>query len=789
MKETGPWFMENGSPMHPNWKVLWQDVVSRYSKMPAYVSQNEIVSFELLYDSAEYIARQLKENANWQPGICVLVPVEEASFLQWMIAVWNVGGVCVPVTESAALAEPRWAAMVACHSKAKLQGLSHIPAFASVPELALTRIGKTISNNFQHPWHAIYSTSGSTGNPRAVVRGWRQAIFEAGSYAEVLGLQPQQSAVMLVDPVFGASTKHMLGCLLSGICQYFPNRVGGTLPESADILHAAPSQLLSLALKQKTHHSFKTVSLTGEAPSRESWDALRRFMPSNGRVLNALGGSEFGVAANMLTTLTPTPTPFLGVPLRGKKITVQSDDDNSLPYGESGLLCVRSDFIAEGYLDYENGKSILSPFVDRSVLTGDIATILPDGHISLLGRSGSMLKQKGKWLNVQPLKFVIEGHPQVKSCAIVAAPEKGTLIAWIAVNDLSQELLATILAHISLDPEIASLGPIECRLVEKFVLNRHNKLDIKATEQAIIDGRKKCLSGNLQNKIAELVRMLTIIDEQETDISNEIPLTNFNLDSLEINELAIALESATGNFIPVSLLHDGGMLGDIRVKLRTRDKNCFYVFGNLAAEKAILWFGDGVGIIKEEFGKDTQIWHWDHTRHPVKASSIAAFVADMLDLAPLERLPNQFLIGGFSFGALLATEAARELVLLGKFSSHVFLIDPPTRTDRRRMAQFIYVISSFPFVDKFIVAQKPKFRRYFWKRFRAHLISRYKWQSLPIPSSVFSSNQFYDQMAVYLKALPIWQVTHIPLGPTHIMSINSTEQIDKWANSIRAKLC
>lgn len=162
------------------------------------------------------------------------------------------------------------------------------------PIRCLTASGTTVAPDGLG--HAIYFTSGSTGTPRAVLRGWRQAFFEAGRYSEILGLTQGLQATMLIEPWFGASTKHFLGCLLSGCLQRF----GTEFPDDTDLLHATPAHLPTLARMPDRRTRYRWISLTGEAIPPEAHSALKTLATRDGLVLNALGGTEFGVVLNQI---------------------------------------------------------------------------------------------------------------------------------------------------------------------------------------------------------------------------------------------------------------------------------------------------------------------------------------------------------------------------------------------------------------------------------------------------------------------------------------------------------
>lgn len=220
-----PWFLEQEIPRFLDWNLLWREALGRFGKSPCLRLSNRWVSFQELGEDVEHRSLLLQADTNWCLGALVLLPVKGGDFFAKLLAVWCAGGVAVPSMDDAD------------DGNVRPEGSVDFVWGEGEPVPSRSRIGLPSSE-----WHAIYHTSGSTGEPRAIVRGWRQAIYEAGHYAAILGLREGMDCTMLIHPVFGASTKHFLGCLLSGCRQSVPSVTGSSI-SGGDLLYATPPRL------------------------------------------------------------------------------------------------------------------------------------------------------------------------------------------------------------------------------------------------------------------------------------------------------------------------------------------------------------------------------------------------------------------------------------------------------------------------------------------------------------------------------------------------------------------
>jgi len=652
--------MAGDVPATLDWKELWEEASGRFSKKPCLTVKGRFLTYSELDEVSQRCASLLLSSKGWRSGALVALPVNSPEFFPKLLSIWHAGGVSVPTLEQASESDFLWDGT---HPRRLRE------------ELPFSSSG----------WHALYRTSGSTGTPRAVVRGWKQAIYEAGQYAALLGLTEGMSCTMLVNPVFGASTKHFLGCLLSGCHQSFSCFESPAERTDGDLIHGTPSQMISLG-EDENPGRFGVISLTGEPLSLRSLQAVRKLCRPGGTCLNALGGSETGVLINAITPrheLEELEEPVLrGRGLAGKNLRIVDENGDQVLLGETGLLEVSSEWIAEGYLDRDDQDLRFTPFLQsggsRVFRTGDLVVGERDGRLRHLGRSGSMIKHRGKWLDTLPLKEALlhEGADVVHIGRNITG---SGLKVWIHTGNAkigSLEHLATILCE---KMGNSSLLPETLVSLSEIPLNGHGKTDLGALE------RIENLGGvSYFNIPSRAVRLADAIVNQRWDdpaLGGAVHIVDLQLDSLEQHEMLVELEGLAGKSLTGRILTGDVPLRETFSALANDPGNPVQCLGGSGAP-LLLWFGDGLDLIRREYGDDIRILHWNVTQFPGPGNSsgvrsLTDLAKKMLGMVDTSDLDGKIIVGGYSFGALLARESAVILREHGKNISGVLILDPP----------------------------------------------------------------------------------------------------------------
>jgi acyl-CoA synthetase (AMP-forming)/AMP-acid ligase II/acyl carrier protein len=669
---SDPWFLDKGIPTTLDWNLLWQKVSDRYRENHCIRLRNRWLSYTELAEEAERLKGLLHARSEWHAGALVLLPVKGEDFFAKLIAVWNASGVAVPARDVES-GSPEHAIVTADF----FWGDEHPVPIISGSDLPSSQ------------WHAIYCTSGSTGRPRPIVRGWRQALYEAGHYCSVLGLREGMDCTMLIHPSFGASTKHFFGCLLSGCRQAVPSVTGSTI-RGGDLLYGTPSQILSCASKLSSSQRFELISLTGEPFSPRVWEAIRSLASSRAKCLNALGGTETGVLINSLCDIGSKQDPVAtlsGVGLQGKELSVVNENEEPLPAGTPGLLKVESEWIAEGYLDRNpEGIMVFHPFQKRgetrSFLTGDVV-VEKEGCLHHLGRSGSMIKHRGEWIDTDPLRSVLS-RQGINDIHLERGGEGNGLRVWIRLQNPDRETLRKIALEITIALGDSPLLPEFILAIGEFPINAHGKTNLR--QLALLAESGEVLTERIPSRVERIAEAILRRDWDSSSLRGALRIGDLALDSLSLHELMVELERFLGCTISPWKMSPATPLAEICNSCH-RPLRVFTRFSGEEGLPLLLWFGDGVIGIHQELRKRVRILHWDISAFPganglERVRSMRELALLLIAMAEPAELTGRIVVGGFSVGAVVAHEASLVLSERGIKPAGVVLLDPPDLDDR-----------------------------------------------------------------------------------------------------------
>ncbi|MFC0284796.1 AMP-binding protein [Camelimonas abortus] len=162
-------------------------------------------------------------------------------------------------------------------------------------------------------------------------------------------------------------------------------------------------------------------------------------------ILEGYGLSE---TSPIVTANPPTLAEFsgsIGFPAPSTWVSIRDANNQELPPGEPGELCVKGPQVMQGYWKRpDETAKVMTP--DGYFRTGDIAVMLPDGQFRIVDRAKDMILVSG--FNVYPneIEDVLASHPGVLEAAVIGAPDPVTgerVVAHVVRRDpsLTEEAL------------------------------------------------------------------------------------------------------------------------------------------------------------------------------------------------------------------------------------------------------------------------------------------------------------------------------------------------------------
>ncbi len=98
------------------------------------------------------------------------------------------------------------------------------------------------------------------------------------------------------------------------------------------------------------------------------------------------------------------------------------DDNNQiLPPGKTGEICVSGDLLMKGY--YGMPEKTAETIIDGWLHTGDVGHLDEDGYLYITDRKKDMIISGGFNIYPSEVEQVLWGHPAVGECAVIGVPD------------------------------------------------------------------------------------------------------------------------------------------------------------------------------------------------------------------------------------------------------------------------------------------------------------------------------------------------------------------------------
>ena len=127
----------------------------------------------------------------------------------------------------------------------------------------------------------------------------------------------------------------------------------------------------------------------------------------------------------------------VGRPMPNTEIKVVDEDDNVVPRGTPGELCVRGYCVMRGYWgDPERTATDID--AGRWMHTGDTATMDAHDYMRIVGRSKDMLIRGGENIYPREIEEFLYTHPKVEQAEVVGVPDPKfgeEVAAWIRLHE------------------------------------------------------------------------------------------------------------------------------------------------------------------------------------------------------------------------------------------------------------------------------------------------------------------------------------------------------------------
>ncbi len=402
-----------------------------------------------------------------------------------------------------------------------------------------------------HPAYILH-TSGTTGNPKGVVRPTAgQLVALRWSMQNIYDVQPGDVFWAASDVGWVVGHSYICyGPLINGnTTVLFEGKPVGT-PDAGTFwrvisqhrvksFFTAPTAFRAVKredpegafLENYDLSALKYVFLAGERadPDTIHWAEAKTGKP----VIDHWWQTEtsWSIAANPAgIELLPVKAGSPSVPMPGYDVSVLDEAGHAVPAGTLGSIAIKLPLPPSSFTTVWNAheryqESYMSQFPGYYE-TGDAGIIDEDGYIYIMARTDDVINVAGHRLSTGAIEEVIAAHPDVGECAVIGAndPLKGQLpLAFICLNARVERPDSEILAE-CVKRVRDEIGPVASFrmgvIVERLPKTRSGKI-MRATMAKLADGEPFRMPATIDDPIildelAAALRMIGYAQARET---------------------------------------------------------------------------------------------------------------------------------------------------------------------------------------------------------------------------------------------------------------------------------
>ena len=288
----------------------------------------------------------------------------------------------------------------------------------------------------------ILYTSGTTGIPKGVKITRKSVLNLAEYYCNQYGLSNEDVYALYSSIGFDAGPQAIFQTIYAGAClSVVPEDTKFNIRDlneyfiKENVTYTFISTQVSKIFMETTNEtSLKSLSVGGEKLSDFkhdlAYDVIDEFGPTE--------AFAFISSINASLKIDPSSIGYLNY---NSKAYILDENQHRVPIGAVGELCVAGFQIADGYFNRagETSKSFIdNPFCNDEgygVLyrTGDIARVLPDGSLGLVGRRDGQVKIRGNRVELSEVETAIRELDYVDDVTVqtVLNGSNNELVAYV----------------------------------------------------------------------------------------------------------------------------------------------------------------------------------------------------------------------------------------------------------------------------------------------------------------------------------------------------------------------
>lgn len=281
----------------------------------------------------------------------------------------------------------------------------------------------------------IIHTSGTTGVPKGVLIEHKSMVNIMFDLKEKLKTTEKDKILNLTSVAFDVYGSDLFHCLLSGACHILcsnttlkdPEKIARLIERNAPVIvHGTPTtwSMVLNYLNKSYSNKLKdpiTIICGGETLTL---DLVKKLNTISNSVWNFYGPTEATICSTF-ERVVPDTIPGIGKGFANVELYVLDEALNPVPIGVPGELYIGGVGLARGYLNdpkLSEQKFIPNPILSNKGLvykTGDWVCWRQDGSLEHLGRYDSQIKIRGFRVELGEIETLLSTHPKIAASWII----------------------------------------------------------------------------------------------------------------------------------------------------------------------------------------------------------------------------------------------------------------------------------------------------------------------------------------------------------------------------------
>ncbi|WP_274542371.1 amino acid adenylation domain-containing protein [Bacillus velezensis] len=424
----------------PHNKTIHQLFEEQAEKTPeriAAVYENNKVTYKELNERSNSLARTLMKMGVKKESIVGIVADKSLEMVLGILGVLKAGGAFLPIDPGYPSERIKYMIEDSGSDILLVQNQAdNIPFDGKVIDLTDSslytgdRHNLPMMSSAEHLAYVIY-TSGTTGKPKGVTIRHIGISNLKSVFEHDMNINYRDKIIQFASFSFDASVWEISMALLTGAeLHILSSQVINNYTLFEEYINRHDITVATLPPVYINHININGLSalrLLITAGSQISTKSLNRIV-NKIDYINAYGPTETTICSTMWryseAERAMAKTIPIGKPIRNLKAFIIDHNNNLVPIGLAGELCVSGDSLARGYLNKEKmtrEKFIDHPFESGTKMyrTGDLARWLPDGNIEFLGRIDNQVKIRGFRIETDEIESQLLKISGIKEAVVI----------------------------------------------------------------------------------------------------------------------------------------------------------------------------------------------------------------------------------------------------------------------------------------------------------------------------------------------------------------------------------